>query len=238
MKSHWVELDVTGERMPTYVAEPDGAPRGAVLVLQEIFGVSAEIRALTDLVAGAGYLGVAPALFHRTDPHFEATHDEAGFDKGRAAAGAIEFPQLVADLTAAGEYARGHIGPQARIATWGFCFGGSIAFLSATLPFVSAAVSFYGGQIASSPGPTRPALLVMAPQVTAPLFFAFGGKDPYIPQTEIDTIKDELDRLAKPYDLHVYPDEDHGFFRFGPEGNAGSRDVWPRVQTFLATHLG
>jgi carboxymethylenebutenolidase len=237
MKSHWVELDVTGERMPTYVAEPEGAPRGAVLVLQEIFGVNAEMRALTDLVASAGYLAVAPALFHRTDPHFEATHDDAGFEKGRAAAGAVDLPQLVADLTAAGEYARAHIGPQARIATWGFCFGGSIAFLSATLPFVSAAVSFYGGQIGHSAAPTRPALIVMAPQLTAPLFFAFGGRDPYIPRSEIDTIATELDELAKPYELHVYPEEDHGFFRFGPSGNDGSRDVWPRVQSFLATHL-
>lgn len=237
MKKYWVDLDVTGEQMPTYVAEPTGTPRGGILILQEIFGVNADIQALTDLVASAGYLGVAPALFHRTDPHFDATHDEAGFAKGRAAAGAVDLQQLVADLTAAGTFARQHLVSDAKIGTWGFCFGGSIAFLSATLPFVSAAVSFYGGQIASSPAPTRPAMLVMAPQLTAPLLFAFGGKDPYIPREEIDAIAHKLDELAKPYELHVYPDEDHGFFRHGPEGNDGSRDVWPRVQAFLAANL-
>jgi carboxymethylenebutenolidase len=237
MQNHWIELDVAGETMPAYVAEPDGAPRSAVLVLQEIFGVNENIRAATDLVAGAGYLAIAPALFHRTDPHFDASYDEAGFAKGRAAAGSLDLPQLVADLTAASEYARSRLGTDVKIGTWGFCFGGSIAFLSATLPFVAAAVSFYGGQIATSPAPTRPALLVMAPQLTAPVFFAFGGKDIHIPQSEVGKIEDEMKKLNKPYELHVYADEDHGFFRFGPNANDGARDVWPRVQAFLKANL-
>jgi dienelactone hydrolase len=152
--------------MPTYVSQPDATPRGAVLILQEIFGVNAGIQSLTDLVASVGYLGIAPALFHRTDPHFDATHDEAGFAKGRAAAGAVDLQQIVADLTAAGAYAHQQLGSDAKVGTWGFCFGGSIAFLSATLPFVGAAVSFYGGQIASSPAPTRPPMLVMPPRRT------------------------------------------------------------------------
>jgi carboxymethylenebutenolidase len=237
MNNFWVDLEVTGEAMPTYVSQPDATPRGAVLILQEIFGVNAGIQSLTDLVASVGYLGIAPALFHRTDPHFDATHDEAGFAKGRAAAGAVDLQQIVADLTAAGAYAHQQLGSDAKVGTWGFCFGGSIAFLSATLPFVGAAVSFYGGQIASSPAPTRPPMLVMAPHLTAPLLFAFGGKDPYIPQSEIDTIAHRLDELAKPYELHVYPEEDHGFFRHGPLGNDGSRDVWRHVKTFLAANL-
>ncbi len=237
MPTRWIDLDVTGEPMPTFVAEPDGAPRGAVLVLQEIFGINEDMRAIAELVASSGYLALAPALFHRTDPHFTATHDEAGFAKGIAAASAVDLQQLVADLTAAGEYARTLLGTDAKIATWGFCFGGSVAFASATLPFVSAAVSFYGGQIASSPAPTRPALLVMAPQVRAPLFFAFGGRDEHIPLSEVEKIEATLEELDKPFELCVYPDEGHAFFRFGPSGNAGSRDVWPRVQAFLAAHL-
>jgi carboxymethylenebutenolidase len=237
MQTHWIELDVTGEAMPVYVSEPDGTPRGAVLVLQEIFGVNAEMQALTDLVAGAGYLAIAPALFHRTDPHFEATHDEAGFAKGLAAAGAVDLQQIVADLTAAGEYAKSRLGDAGKVATWGFCFGGSIAFLSATLPFVDAAVSFYGGQIARSPAPTRPALLVMAPQLRAPILFSYGGKDEHIPLSDVEKIEAELKVLDKPYELYVYPEEDHGYFRNGPTANDGSRDVWPRVQAFLAANL-
>jgi carboxymethylenebutenolidase len=237
MHTHWIELDVTGEAMPAYVAEPEGTPRGAVLVLQEIFGVNADIQALSDLVAGAGYLAIAPALFHRTDPHFDATHDEAGFAKGRAAAGAVDLQQLVADLTASAEYATSRLGPDAKIATWGFCFGGSIAFLSATLPFVSAAVSFYGGQIVNSPSPQRPAMLAMAPQLRAPVLFSFGGKDAYIPLSDVEKIEATLKELAKPFELYVYPEEDHGYFRHGPDGNDGARDVWPRVQAFLAANL-
>jgi carboxymethylenebutenolidase len=232
----WVDLDVTGETMPAFVARPCDATRGGVIVIQEIFGVNADMQRAAALLADEGYLAIVPAIFHRTDPHFEAEHDDTGFAKGRAAAGALDLAQLVADLTAAADYLRAQLGGDAKIATWGFCFGGSVAFLSATLPFVAAAVSFYGGQTARSNVPTRPPLIQLTPEIQAPLLLVFGGRDASIPQGDVDAIRAALEAHAKQFELRVYPDEDHAFFRPGPQKNDGARDVWPRVLAFLAEH--
>jgi carboxymethylenebutenolidase len=237
MKSHWIEREVTGSLMPTYVSEPDGTPTAGVIVIQEIFGVNSYMQHLTDVVAGLGYLAVAPNLFHRTDPHFDAPYAPEGFAKGSAAAGAVRFPDLVADLTSAGAYLRERLGEDAKIGTWGFCFGGSVAFLSATLPFVSAAVSFYGGQIAKSPIAARPPMIEIAAQVRAPIFFAFGAKDEHIPPEDHAVIRKALDARGKSYEFHVLETEGHGFFRQGPDANEGSRTIWPLVREFLASNL-
>ncbi len=237
METSWVDLTVTGERMPAYVARPDGKPNGGVIVIQEIFGVDAGIRRITDLLASIGYLAVAPAVFHRTDPDFQAAHDPAGFERGRAAGTPLEVTQIVADVTAAAAYLRDQLGADAGIATWGFCFGGSVAYLSATLPFVKAAVSFYGGQIAKAAAAHRPPLVALTAEVQAPLFLAFGGLDPYISRADIELVRQALEEHNKIFDLRVYAQEDHGFFRDGPDANEGAREVWPRVQAFLATHL-
>lgn len=236
MHTTWVELPVTGERMPAYVAEPDGAPRGGVIVIQEIFGVNADIRSIADLLAGDGYLAVAPAMFHRTDPHFEAAHDEAGFARGRAAASLIDIAQLGSDLTATADYLRSRLGDERKFGAWGFCFGGSVAYLAATLPFIAAAVSFYGAQIAQA-GPGRPALIALTAQIQAPLLLAFGGRDPHIPPADVELVRQALEEHERIFDLRVYAEEDHGFFREGPEANDGARDVWTRVRAFLGAHL-
>ncbi len=234
----WVELTVTGETMPAYVAAPAEPARGGVIVIQEVFGVNADMQRIVHLLAQERYLAIAPAVFHRTDPRFDAEHNEAGIVKGRAAASAVDLQQLVADLTAAADYLRERLGEHAKIATWGFCFGGSIAFMSATLPFVSAAVSFYGGAIARAPDAARPPLLRVAPQIRAPLLLAFGGRDPHITPEDIASIRAALEEHRKTFDLLVYPEEDHAFFRHGPEGNSGSRQVWPRVRAFLESNVG
>ncbi|MGP6159130.1 MAG: dienelactone hydrolase family protein [Vulcanimicrobiaceae bacterium] len=233
----WVEIPVEGSIMPSYLAVPEGeGKRGAVVVIQEIFGVNEDIRKLTELVASAGYDALAPAVFHRVDPYFDATHDEAGFAKGRAAASATSRESLSHDLGSAMEWMRRRDDHNGKIATWGFCFGGSVAFFSATLPDVAAAVSFYGAQtVRARDG--GPGFITLAPQVHAPLFFAFGGKDENIPAADRAVIRQALDDNRKPYVMRVFEEEDHGFFRAGPEGNAGSRSVWPEVQAFLATHL-
>jgi len=237
METHWIERDVTGTTMPVYVAEPAGTPKAGVIVIEEIFGVNSKIQKLTELAASEGYLAVAPNILHRAEPYFEVPYDEEGRAKGFAAASAMKLTDMVADVTSAGAYLRERLGESAEIGTWGFCFGGSVAFLSATLPFVRCAVSFYGGQIARSPIPDRPAMIEMAAQVRAPILFAFGGKDDHIPADDHAKIRKELDARAKVYEFYVYPSEGHGFFREGPEGNEGARRVWPLVQSFFKKYL-
>ena len=233
MRNETITIPVGDLRMPAYVARPDVDRAPGVIVLQEIFGVNEDMRALTDLVASAGYLAVAPAIFHRTDPAFDARHDEAGYAKGRAARDETRPETLIADIEATAAWLRAQPQHEGGIATWGFCFGGSVAFLSATLPSVDAAVSFYGGQIAGGPR----FIDAFADKLRAPVLFAFGGKDQFIPAEATREIEQRLTALGKSFELYVYENEDHGFFRRGPEGNEGSADVWPRVREFLDEQL-
>lgn len=237
MAGEMISIDVDGAAMPAYAirAETPGVP--GVIVLQEIFGVDAGIKAIADLVATLGYGVVAPNIFHRTHPDLDAPHDAAGTALGRAAAGAVTVEGLRADLVAAVRYLRLEC-EAPRVATWGFCFGGSVAFLSATLEEIDAAVSFYGGQIATSPFPGLPPLLERTGDLVAPLFFAFGGSAAHVPRDDVETIGRRLTEHGKHYALELYPDEGHGFFRDGPEGSPGARDVWPKVRAFLQRHLG
>jgi carboxymethylenebutenolidase len=233
MRNETITILVGDLRMPAYVARPDRDDAPGVIVIQEIFGVNEDVRALTDLIASAGYLAVAPAIFHRTDPAFEANHDEAGYARGRAARDETSPATLIADLAATVAWLRAQPQLEGGIATWGFCFGGSVAFISATLPSIDAAVSFYGGQIAGGPR----YIDAFAETLQAPVFFAFGGKDPYITPEATHEIEQRLTALGKSFELRVYENEDHGFFRRGPGGNEGSADVWPRVRAFLEKHL-
>ncbi len=239
-------IDVAGSPMPAYLARPDDAsPRPAVIVLQEIFGVNDEVKRITDLVASAGYVGLAINYYHRTHPHLNEPYTQAGLQNGFAAAGAVTRAGLTADIAAAIAWLDAQPFVQAgHIATWGFCFGGTVAFFSATLPGVKAAIPFYGGHITNALPSGEPAMLVDAPAIHAPLLLAFGGQDAYIPPEAVEAIRTGLTAAQKPFDLVVYPDQDHAFFRESSHALGGSdatgqavTDAWARVQAFLKAHL-
>jgi carboxymethylenebutenolidase len=239
MTTEWVQVDVDGSAMPCYVARDENRPNTpGVVILQEIFGVNAEMRRITDLVASAGFTGLAPNFYHRTHPDLDLPYNDEGFEIGAAAARATMIDAITADVKASVRWLAEHGAP--KVGTWGFCFGGSVAFLSATLPEVRAAVSFYGGQIAKSPVPTRPPLITFADRIQCPIFLAFGGKDEGIPPEEVEAIRNALAAAGKQFELVVYPDEGHAFFRRGVNGDStpAARDVWPKVQTFLHRNLG
>jgi carboxymethylenebutenolidase len=241
-----VTIDVGGSAMPAYLARPDDStPRPAVIVLQEIFGVNTEIKRITELIASAGYVGLAINYYHRTHPDLNEPYTPDGLKAGFAAAGAVTRATIAADITAATDWLNtqdavkfNHVG------TWGFCFGGTVAFLSATLEGISAAVCFYGGSIASGLPSGEPEALADAAALKAPLLLAFGGQDSYIPPASIARIRTALDAAHKRFQLEVYPDQDHAFFRDSTDtmssGDAKSKavaDAWDRVQAFFGEHL-
>jgi carboxymethylenebutenolidase len=240
-------IDVDGGAMPAYLARPDDAsPRPAVIVLQEIFGVNAEVKRITDLVASAGYVGLAINYYHRTHPHLDEPYTQAGLQNGFAAAGAVTRAGLTADLGAAVAWLDAQSFVQAgHIATWGFCFGGTVAFYSATLPGIAAAIPFYGGHIAQPLPSGEPAMLSDAAAITAPLLLAFGGQDAYIPAEALDAIRAGLTAAGADFHLQVYPDQDHAFFRESSEAlgktdatGLAVTDAWARVQAFLKEKIG
>lgn len=239
MVSHQFAIDVAGSPMPAYLARPDGdTPRPAVIVLQEIFGVNTEVRRITDLVAGAGYVGLAINYYHRTHPHLNEPYTQEGLERGFVAAQATTPDGLRDDVRAAAAW----LGDQpfvapGRIATWGFCFGGTVAFVTSTLEEISAAVCFYGGSIAQS--------LDEAPKVHAPLLLVYGADDAYIPAEDIEKTRAALTAAGKTFEIEVYGGQDHAFFRDGGRLAHGANadtpravsDAWARVQEFLERNL-
>ena len=181
-----------GHEFGTWLAAPAGTPRGAVVVLQEIFGVNAHIRAVTESYAAEGYVAIAPALFDRVRRGIELGYTPVEVEEGRGYMKQLAQDKVTLDIAAALAVVK-HAGPVAAI---GYCWGGTQAYLAAcTLP-VACAVAYYGSGIALN--------LDRHPQV--PVMYHFGELDKSIPPETIAKI-----RAAQPEGVyHLYP-ADHGF---------------------------
>jgi carboxymethylenebutenolidase len=231
-----IEIETRDGLMPAYVARPSGdGPFAAVILLQEIFGITPELQHIADMLAAEGYLTVLPALFHRTDPHFLAPYDTDGMTRGRAAVNVLSHDDVRSDIRAAIDWVRGQPDATGEVATWGFCWGGSVAFMSATFDDIRAAISFYGAQIVKSPYDGRPPMLDYTPKIQAPLFLVFGGMDQSISGSDIQTIQDTLIANEKAFSLTMYREEGHAFFRFAgtPQAAVHAPEAWQRVLAFL-----
>jgi carboxymethylenebutenolidase len=209
-------------KLGAYRADPAGAPKGGIVVIQEIFGVNHHIRAVCDSFAKEGYAAVAPALFDRTQPNYESGYTPPEIEKSRAFVAKPDWDAMMRDTDAAIKELKA-AGP---IGIVGFCMGGTIAFLAATrLSGLSAAVAYYGGRIAAF-ADEKPRCAVQ---------MHFGEKDQSIPLTDVDTIKQKRPDC----EIFVYKDAGHGFHcdergSFHKE----SRDLaWQRTTAFLQKHM-
>ncbi len=241
MQSESVSIDVGGSAMPCYLARPDGdAARPAVIVLQEIFGVNDEVKRIADLVASSGYVALAINYYHRTDPGLNEPYSAEGLKNGLAAAAKVTRATMRADVAAAVDYLNGLDAVTfGHLVTWGFCFGGSVAFVTSTLPGLSGAICFYGGMIAAPFPSGEPEGLADVNDVRCPLLLAFGGQDQYITADMVARIRTALTDAHKKFEIQVYPEQDHAFFRDSSAVIDSSKDVadaWDLVQAFLRDH--
>ncbi len=241
MQNQQLSIDVAGSSMPSYLARPDGdEPRPAVIVLQEIFGVNTEVRRIADLFAGAGYVALAINYYHRTHPDLNEPYTQEGLQNGFAAAGQVSRATLRADVAAAIAYLDAQpFVKTGKIATVGFCFGGSAAYVTATLPGLAAAVPFYGGSIAGGFPNGEPEGLADTADIRVPLLLFFGGKDDYITPEQVARTEAALTTAGKAHEIVTYPNVGHAFFR---ESSAALndhevKDAWARVQAFLGKAL-
>jgi len=163
-----------GHRFDAYVARPAGKPIAGLVVLQEAFGVNSHIRSVTDGWAREGFLAVAPALFDRTERGVDLGYSQEDLQKGIALARQGNPADRIKDVAAALDYARHETGKKAGVI--GYCFGGSMAWLSATRLDPDAAVGYYGGYIAN----------FAQEKPRAPIMLHFGLRDSHIPKDEID----------------------------------------------------
>ena len=166
-----------GHELEAYVAEPDGKPWGGLVVIQEIFGVNQHIRSVADRFAQEGFYAVAPALFDRVQRNLELTDAGEDMQKGMAAAQKINIDDAVKDVDAALQYAAKETGKPAGVV--GYCYGGTLAWLSATRLAPAAAVGYYGGHIARFAGEK--------PRV--PVMLHFGKHDNHIPQADVEKVQ-------------------------------------------------
>jgi carboxymethylenebutenolidase len=166
-----------GHELDAYVAQPDGTPWGGLVVLQEIFGVNQHIRSVADRFAQEGFYSVAPALFDRAERNLELRDDNEGMQKGIGIARQLSIDDAVKDVDAALTYAGKATGKPAGVV--GYCYGGTLAWLSATRLAPAATVGYYGGQIAMFNGE----------QPRVPVMLHFGTQDTHIPQSDVAKVQ-------------------------------------------------
>jgi carboxymethylenebutenolidase len=230
----WVTLGAgDGTELDAYVASPVGgeAKHAGVIVLQEIWGVNAHIRDVTDRFARLGYLAVAPDVFHRTAPRFEAAYDQT---TGLEHAKKMTREGATADTHAVYEWMREKLSASTddpRVGACGFCLGGRLSFVAnAQLP-LACAVSFYGGGIAQN--------LELAPAQHGPLLMFWGGKDNHITKDHRRATADALEAAQKRFTEVNVGHAQHGFFcdQRPSYDSEAAREAWGLVTNFFASNL-
>jgi carboxymethylenebutenolidase len=216
-----------GQVIPAYVAEPQGPAKGGIVVIQEIFGVNSHIRSVADGYAAAGYLAIAPAIFHRVKPDVDIGYTPEDMSAGMALKAAVEAlpsPGVMQDIQAAIQYAA----RAGKVGIVGYCYGGLLAWRSAAmLQGLSAAVPYYGG------GSTTPDEIARKPKV--PVMAHFGDKDKHI---SVESVR-AFEKAHPEVEVHLYA-ADHGFNcdQRGSYNAGAAATARERTLDFFRKHLG
>jgi carboxymethylenebutenolidase len=210
-----------GFKLDGYRADPSGAAKGGIVLIQEIFGVNQHIRALVDEWAKAGYAVIAPAMYDRAEKNFEVGYDEEARQKGMAARQKLDPKNQVFDYQAAAKELAG----AGKLAIMGYCYGGTVAWQGALSGPFDASVCYYGGGIAD----------MLSADAKCPTLMHFGEKDQGIPLDKVANIK-----KSKPYAIvNVYAGAGHGFVcDERPSFNKAATDLArTRTMAFLEMNL-
>jgi carboxymethylenebutenolidase len=209
-----------GHEFQAWLAAPPGRPRGAVVVVQEIFGVNSHIRAVTDGYAAEGYVAIAPALFDRVRRRIELGYSAEQMQEGQGYVKQLQRPQVLADLAAAIAVVK-HAG---RVGVVGYCWGGTIAYVAACDLPLACAIAYYGGSIMKE----------LEKHPKCPVMYHFGELDKHIPASDIAKIK-----VADPQgEFYLYP-AGHGFNCDQRESYDATSAALARARSvaFLAKHV-
>ncbi|WP_407149399.1 dienelactone hydrolase family protein [Bradyrhizobium sp. ORS 86] len=211
-----------GFELGAYRADPAAAPKGAIVVIQEIFGVNHHIRSVCDRLAKEGYVAVAPSIFDRIEPNFQSGYAPDEIANARKFVANPDWAAMLRDAQAAIDAVKS-VGP---IGIIGFCLGGSVTYAAATkLSGLSAAVGYYGGAI----------VRFADDKPTVPTQLHFGEKDAGIPLSDVETIRSKRPEV----EIFIYPGAQHGFHcdERASYDKASADTAWPRSMAFFAKHL-
>jgi carboxymethylenebutenolidase len=231
MAGETVTIETAAGSFTAYVARPAAAKAPAIVVIQEIFGVNAVMRQITDDLAAQGYLAICPDLFWRIEPGIDITdQSEAEWARAFELFNAFDVDAGVEDIQATIDKIRADAGCDGKVGAIGFCLGGLLAYLTATRTDADAAVSFYGvgldGRVDEATKLTRPVMLHIAEE------------DGFVPKEAQAVIIQALKNHAH-VTIHTYPGRNHAFARKGGEHyhEADAKTAFDRSLAFLREHL-
>jgi carboxymethylenebutenolidase len=182
-----------GHEFRAWLAAPQGTARGAIVIVQEIFGVNSHIRAVTDGYAAEGYVAIAPSLFDRVRKGIELGYTQPEVQEGFGYAQQLKPEQTLQDLGAALAVVK-HAG---RVGMVGYCWGGKLTYMAACDLPIACGVAYYGGSTTQC----------LDKKPKCPMMYHFGAEDTHIPMSDVEKIK-----AANPQGIfHIYQGAGHGF---------------------------
>ena len=222
-----------GGEMHAYVSRPSSdGPHPGILVLQEALGVNSQIRGVADRYAELGFVAIAPDLFHRVKPGYEA--DTLVMDEIMPLIQSLTPEGMIADVTAAFEWitSEGKVSA-VQTAAVGYCMGGRAAFLANSALPLGASISYYGGRIA-------PGLLDHVSSLHAAQLFFWGAKDTGIPPEQNRAVVDALREAKKEFVNVEFSESGHGFFNEQTDryNASAAHQSWAIGIAFLEEELG
>ncbi len=235
VQTSWIDvIAADGRRFGAYLARPprtpSGAPAPGIVVLQEIWGVNAHIRAVAEQYASDGYVAIAPDVFWRMQARVDLDYNDADNTIAFAFMRGLDRDLADQDIAATVAFMRTLQGVSGSVAAIGYCMGGMLAYRAAARTGVDCAVCYYGGGIHQQ--------LDLASAIDVPLAFHFGEKDTHITADAVDTVKKtfgDRDNVR----IDTYADADHGFNCWGRPSyhQKAAALAHGRSLAFLATHL-
>ncbi|HEY0063217.1 MAG TPA: dienelactone hydrolase family protein [Telluria sp.] len=200
-----ITIAVPDGAFDVYVARPEAAQAPCVVVIQEIFGINADMRAHCDALAAKGYIALCPDLFWRLEPGVQLTdQSDAEWAKAMALYKKFDVDKGVQDVAATMDAARGLAGASGKMGVMGYCAGGLLTFLTAARHGADAAAAYYGG------GTHK--YLAEVDQLTTPLIMHLGEADEYIDQSACEQIGQAV-RQKPNIKVYTYPGQNHAFAR-------------------------
>jgi carboxymethylenebutenolidase len=201
LTSQWIDVESTDGAFGAFLALPPAGRGPGLLLLQEIFGVNAHIRAVAEQYALAGFVVIAPDLFWRQGERIELGYDGADAQRAYQLKGTVTQDAVVRDMQATLATLRTRPECDAKVGAIGYCMGGRLAYTAAALCGVNAAVAYYGGGIQDQ--------LQLAAQVDCPIQFHYAERDDHIPLSAVEAVQQAF--VDKDAEVYIYPDAQHGF---------------------------
>ena len=231
-----ITIDTDDGPMGVFEAVPDGTAKGAVIVVQEAFGVTTHIEDVARRLADDGWRAVAPVFFHRQGSPVFAYDD---FASVMPVMGQLTKEGLTTDLLATLEYLDSAGFAASNTGIVGFCMGGTVSFYAGTLRPLGAAVTFYGGGVTEGRF-GLPSLVDLAGELQTPWIGFFGDLDPSIPVEGVEALRTATAETAVPSEVVRYEDANHGFHCNDREAvfhPTAAHDAWQRTLEWFDQHL-